>query len=66
MLIAQVILEPHAFRGTLLSITYSHLYRNSSIYMEIPIPSYIKIKSQKILHKSFVYTKQEICVVICI
>lgn len=34
--------------------------------MEIPIPSYIKIKSQKILHKSFVYTKQEICVMIYI
>lgn len=29
--------------------------------MEIPIPSYIKIKSQKILHKSFVYTKQDLC-----
>lgn len=44
-----------------LSITYSHLYRDFSIYMEVPIPSYIKIKSQKILHKSFVYTKRDLC-----
>lgn len=33
-------------------------------FVEIPVPIYIEIKSQKLVRKSFVCTKQAICVVI--
>lgn len=59
-MVASQLLEGH------LLITYSHFWNSQKFlyFVEIPVPIFTEIKSQKLVHKSFVCTKQAICVVL--